>query len=137
MKGLKCESVNLSKLFDKWSYLCSLHVYDAFRAPVKWIDFRFLLEMFLKNLIEFGTIPFDMVKEFIWDFINTAEIPMSLIEFMRKLISVVGSSEKILETNEGSRSFVIDAFSCIICNGCITISECLRIAKADLVQKKE
>jgi hypothetical protein len=91
-KGQKIETVEPDKvrdLFRRYSYLCSLHVFDAFHNVVKLADFENIFKIFLTNLLQFYSLRAETLMKFFIEFTQLALVPKPTHFFIKSMIHVL------------------------------------------------
>lgn len=84
-------------IFQNFSYLCSLQVYDAFFSVKTVKDFQTVFPVFLKDLLEFKLSSVDDVYEIFLEFAESSAITRAADFFVRNLIVVFFQSPTFSE----------------------------------------
>ena len=91
-KSQKIETVDPDKvrdLFRRYSYLCSLHVFDAFHNVEKLSDFDNIFKIFMMNLLQFYSLKARTLMKFFLEFSKTAIVQKPTHYFIKSMISIL------------------------------------------------
>lgn len=88
-KQIAIDHDEIFNLFHKYSYLCSLHVFDAIHAIKTPTDFVRLLPYFFSDLLQFDLLTVDALFDFFCDFSESKVLSRSSYYFIKQLINII------------------------------------------------
>lgn len=88
-KSININSDNIHNFFRIFSYLCSLHVFDAFHSIDCLHDFEVIMPTFISNLLNFKSLKSSTLIHFFEEFTESGCISQPSNFFIKTLLSVI------------------------------------------------
>lgn len=88
-KGISIDSVKIRELFRRFSYLCSLHIFDAFHNIETTHDFEVIFRTFLSQLLHFHSLKSSTMIKFFLEFAQSGCVSLPPNFFIKNLLAVL------------------------------------------------
>ncbi|OHS96861.1 hypothetical protein TRFO_09766 [Tritrichomonas foetus] len=100
LKNIQINGEQISSLFYKYSYFCSLHIYDAFFAVKTINDFSQTMSIFLRDLFIYPLLTVDCLLNFFFEFSQSMCITRPSQFFIKMMISVIVDEHHFAENQK-------------------------------------
>ncbi|EAY07531.1 hypothetical protein TVAG_125040 [Trichomonas vaginalis G3] len=88
-KGVSIDSTKIRELFRRFSYLCSLHIFDAFHNVETTHDFELIFRTFLSQLLHFHSLKSSTMIKFFLEFAQSGCVTLPPNFFIKHLLAVL------------------------------------------------